>query len=198
MSCPPCHPTLLVVVVLSLSASCPHCHCCCPVIVIVLLLLSYCCCCPVLVILLLLLSHCCCPIVVVPLLLSHCCCPIVVVVPSSSSSSRPVVVVPSSSSSLSSCHHSLIPSFPLPHRLVLVLFVVTCSTHDPSCEQWLAAMGVGAGSFRRRRRPPLPGFLVLVPLSCSSSSLSSPHPVVVPSSLPSSLCPPSWSPISAL
>ena len=106
--------------------------------------------------------------------------PLVVVL--SPSPPRPVllvvVVVLSLSLSLSSCRRRaglvlvpLVPSsFPLPRHRVLVLFVVTCSTHDPSCEQWLAAMGVAAGSFHRRRCPPLPGFLVLVPLLCSSSS----------------------------
>ena len=121
-----------------------------------------------------------------------------VLVLSSSPCPRPVVVPLSSSCRLHavlvlgvlslSCHPRrcpscpvVVPSFPLPRRLILVLFVVTCSTHDPSCEQWLAAMGVGAGSFRR---PPLPGFLVLVPLSCSSSSScrGRPRPLVSSSS----------------
>ena len=96
----------------------------------------------------------------------------------------PVILIVLSSSSRP--HHRpscpiIVPLFPLPHCLVFVLFIITCSTHNPSCEQWLTAMGMGAGSFHcRHRPPPLPGLLVLAPLSCSSSLSLSPRPIVVP------------------
>ena len=91
----------------------------------------------------------------------HCRCPVlVVVVPSSLSCRcrgvlvlsslwhpRPVIIVASSSCRRCPSRPVVVPSFPLPCRLVLVLFVVTCSTNDPSCEQWLAAMGWVLGCF---------------------------------------------------
>ena len=159
------------------------------------------CCCRCRPLLILLLSSSCRPrpVVVVPssscrrravLVLSSLCRPHPVIVVLSSSCRRCAILVLSSLCHPRRCpsHPIVVPSFPLPHRLVLVLFVVTCSTHDPSCKQWLAAMGVGAGSFRRCHRPPLPGFLVLIPLSCSSSlsCRGRPPPLVSSSSSSSS------------